>query len=78
MLCCFEDGTIRDPATHLPVPPGALAGDLCGGRRFTAYERATGADCTYRVLAQVLAAWAGLGMCPAQHVLTGRSGWSRQ
>ncbi|MCC2280894.1 hypothetical protein LKL35_36850 [Streptomyces sp. ET3-23] len=78
VLCCFEDGTIRDHSTHLRVPLDDLVKDPRDGRRFTAHEHPAGTDCTYRVLAGVLATAVGRGMRQAQHALTGRSGWSRQ
>ncbi|MER5784292.1 polyhydroxyalkanoate synthesis regulator DNA-binding domain-containing protein [Streptomyces mobaraensis] len=63
-LARHHDGSLYDTARQCPVALAELAEDVRGGGSFRARDAATGRDCTYRVLAAVLAqevAW-GAGM----------------
>lgn len=51
-----SDGTLYDLEEHRPVSIEELRGDLGSGRHFRAHRHDLGADCTYEVLVEVLAA----------------------
>ncbi|MFH8350368.1 hypothetical protein [Streptomyces sp. NPDC018045] len=53
------DGTLVDAASCRPLTVAELGDDLRQGRRFTVTDQSTGADCTYRILAQALLAALG-------------------
>lgn len=70
-LARHHDGSLFDMARQRPVALAELAEDVRAGGSFRARDAATGRDCTYRVLAAVLAqevAW-GAGV-PGQNGLS--------
>ncbi|MEU1824071.1 hypothetical protein ABZ502_16790 [Streptomyces abikoensis] len=66
LLCRYDDGTVYDPDTGRLVALGELVHDLRTGRRFAAYEHGTDTECTYRLLAEILAAALGLPTGPGR------------
>ncbi|MFF7730931.1 polyhydroxyalkanoate synthesis regulator DNA-binding domain-containing protein [Streptomyces sp. NPDC008001] len=54
-LTRHQDGSLYDTAAHRPVLFGELADDIRAGATFRARDAATDQDCTYQVLAAVLA-----------------------
>ncbi|MET9644796.1 polyhydroxyalkanoate synthesis regulator DNA-binding domain-containing protein [Streptomyces syringium] len=54
-LTRHHDGSLYDIAAHRPVSLGELADDVRAGATFRARDAATNRDCTYQVLATVLA-----------------------
>ncbi|MBC2878037.1 MULTISPECIES: polyhydroxyalkanoate synthesis regulator DNA-binding domain-containing protein [Streptomyces] len=54
-LTRHHDGSLHDTTAHRPVSLGELADDVRAGATFRARDAATNRDCTYQVLATVLA-----------------------
>ncbi|MGI5335948.1 polyhydroxyalkanoate synthesis regulator DNA-binding domain-containing protein [Streptomyces sp. CA-181903] len=54
-LTRHHDGSLHDTGLHRPISLGELADDVRAGRSFRARDASTGEDCTYQVLAVVLA-----------------------
>ena len=65
-LCRDSDGRLYDLEGHWPVRADELRADVRSGRRFRAYRHDTGADCTYEVLVEVLAAALPVRTPPAE------------
>ncbi|MCC2280722.1 hypothetical protein LKL35_35855 [Streptomyces sp. ET3-23] len=55
VLCRQGDGTLYDTREQRTVTMGELVFEVRTGKRFHAYNRLTGLDCTYRTLAAVIA-----------------------
>ncbi|MFY4722937.1 hypothetical protein [Streptomyces sp. LaBMicrA B280] len=55
LLSRHHGGQLIDVQLHEPVGLDELAQDLRAGGRFTVRDHPTGGDCTYQVLAEVLA-----------------------
>ncbi|MFJ3216484.1 hypothetical protein ACIPLC_11250 [Kitasatospora sp. NPDC086801] len=67
-----ENGLLADSLTGRRVSLAELADDMRNGRRFQARERASGGECTYQVLVQVLLA--ALASGPVAGALPGTAG----
>ncbi|WP_185836830.1 polyhydroxyalkanoate synthesis regulator DNA-binding domain-containing protein [Streptomyces sp. WAC 06783] len=55
LLNRHTDGRLYDVRLHEPVTPDELAQEVRAGHTFAVRDHHTGTDCTYQVLAQVMA-----------------------